>query len=213
MFRRVATISLPCAPDQLFHSRGRVFATCRDGRAMLEIDVENLRVVGRIGLPGKPVAARLLPDTHRRRLVLTEEPDAAAQSRSGEAAGDRRACRCRARRGSGSEWTPCSRSRFLRRNSVAADVSPRTETRRRHRCWRSLRRDSVPPGRQDDSGGRRGCARNCHHRCAVRKIADQASAAGLAIAFLFQWRWRADVRDGYRRRRAGDREPFSERSR
>ncbi len=43
---------------------------------MLEIDVENLRVVGRTGLSGKPVAARLLPDTDTEALVLTEEPDA-----------------------------------------------------------------------------------------------------------------------------------------
>ena len=73
-FRRVATIPLPCAPDQLFQFCGRVFATCREGRAMLEIDVDNFRVAGRIGLSGKPVAARLLPDA-RTALVLTDEPD------------------------------------------------------------------------------------------------------------------------------------------
>ncbi len=73
-FRRVATIPLPCAPDQLFQAGGRVFATCREGRAMIEIDVDNFRVAGRIGLPGKPVAARLLSDS-RTALVLTGEPD------------------------------------------------------------------------------------------------------------------------------------------
>jgi YVTN family beta-propeller protein len=74
-FRRAAAIPVPFAPDQLFQSRGRVYATCRDGRAMLEIDVETFRVAGRIGLPGKPVAARLLPDAAAA-IVLTEEPGA-----------------------------------------------------------------------------------------------------------------------------------------
>lgn len=76
-FRRAAAIPLPCAPDQLFQSRGRVYATCRDGRAMLEIDVETFRVAGRIGLPGKPVACRLLPDAAHaaEAILLTAEPD------------------------------------------------------------------------------------------------------------------------------------------
>jgi hypothetical protein len=74
-FRRAAAIPLPCVPDQLFQSRGRVYATCRDGRAMLEIDVETFRVAGRIGLPGKPLAARLLHDAAGA-IVLTDEPGA-----------------------------------------------------------------------------------------------------------------------------------------
>ncbi len=74
-FRRVATISLPCAPDQLFRFSGRVYATCPDGWAMVEIDEEKFRVAGRIALPGKPVAARLLQDTGAA-LVLTTAPDA-----------------------------------------------------------------------------------------------------------------------------------------
>jgi DNA-binding beta-propeller fold protein YncE len=74
-FRRVATIPLPCAPDQLFQSRNRVYAACRDGRAMLEIDVEAFRVSAKIGLPGKPVAARLLSDAADA-IVLTGEPGA-----------------------------------------------------------------------------------------------------------------------------------------
>lgn len=74
-FRRVAAIPLPCAPDQLFQSRGRVYAACRDGRAMLEIDVETFRVAGKVGLPGKPLAARLLPDPSAA-IVLTDEPGA-----------------------------------------------------------------------------------------------------------------------------------------
>src|ERR1700691_1522809 len=42
--RRVAAIPLPYGPDQLLQARGRVYATCRDGRAMLEIDLEKFRV-------------------------------------------------------------------------------------------------------------------------------------------------------------------------
>jgi DNA-binding beta-propeller fold protein YncE len=73
-FRRVAAIPLPFAPDQLFQSRGGVFAICRDGRAMLEIDVEKFRVAGGIGLSGKPVAARAINSSGA--IVLTSEPDA-----------------------------------------------------------------------------------------------------------------------------------------
>jgi len=73
-FRRVATIPLPFAPDQLFQSRGRVYVICRDGRAMLEIDVEKFRVAGRIDLSGKPVAARAINSNGA--IVLTGEPDA-----------------------------------------------------------------------------------------------------------------------------------------
>lgn len=74
-FRRVASIPLPCTPDQLFQSRDRVFALCPDARAIVEIDVERFRVAGRIGLPGKPVAVRLLPDSGNA-IVLTDEPGA-----------------------------------------------------------------------------------------------------------------------------------------
>lgn len=74
-FRRVATIPLPCAPDQLFQSGGRVFATCRDARAIVEIDVEQFRLAARIGLPGKPVAVRLIPDAAAA-IVLVDEPGA-----------------------------------------------------------------------------------------------------------------------------------------
>jgi hypothetical protein len=74
-FRRVATIPLPCAPDQLLQSRNRVYAACRDGRAMLEIDLEAFRVAGKIGMPGKPVAARLVSDAAGA-IVLADEPGA-----------------------------------------------------------------------------------------------------------------------------------------
>jgi YVTN family beta-propeller protein len=76
-FRRVASIPLPCAPDQLFQSRGRVFAICRDARAIVEIDVEQFRFAARIGLPGKPVAVRLLPEASAANnvvIVLADNP-------------------------------------------------------------------------------------------------------------------------------------------
>ncbi|MGA2714312.1 MAG: YncE family protein [Bryobacteraceae bacterium] len=74
-FRRVATIPLAHAPDQLFHSGGRVFATCREGQVLVEIDPQTLRVAGKIGLPGKPVAARLELDG-KSAIIVTDEPSA-----------------------------------------------------------------------------------------------------------------------------------------
>ena len=73
-FRRVATIPLPHAPDQLFHSGGRVFATCPDGQALVAIDPRTLRVAGKIGLPGKPVAARLAGN-EASAIIATDEPN------------------------------------------------------------------------------------------------------------------------------------------
>jgi YVTN family beta-propeller protein len=73
-FRRVATIPLPHAPDQLFHSGGRVFAMCREGQALVEIDPQTLRIAGKIALPGKPVAARLLGNGTA--AIVTDEPTA-----------------------------------------------------------------------------------------------------------------------------------------
>lgn len=74
-FRRVSTIPLPCAPDQLFEAGRRVFALCHDGRAMLEISVEGFRVAAKIALPGKPIAARLLPNAGAA-IIVTDEPPA-----------------------------------------------------------------------------------------------------------------------------------------
>jgi YVTN family beta-propeller protein len=77
-FRRVAAISLPCAADQLFQSGKRVFALCRDAQAIVEIDVENFRLAGKIALPGKPLAVRLVADANNAdvnaAIVLTDEP-------------------------------------------------------------------------------------------------------------------------------------------
>jgi YVTN family beta-propeller protein len=73
-FRRVASIPLPFTPDQLFYSGGRVFAMSREGQGLIEIELERFRVTGRIGLPGRPIAARLVPDATTA-LILTEGPD------------------------------------------------------------------------------------------------------------------------------------------
>ncbi len=61
-FRRISTIPLPCAPDQLFSSGSLVYALCREARTILEIDAGNFRVAAKTALEGKPVAARLLSD-------------------------------------------------------------------------------------------------------------------------------------------------------
>jgi len=73
-FRRVATIPLPCAPDQLFHSNDRVYAICHDARTLLDIDPSNFSLKGEIALAGKPVVARLQPQ--RSALVATEDANA-----------------------------------------------------------------------------------------------------------------------------------------
>lgn len=73
-FRRLTTIPLPCAPDQVLHSGDRVYATCADARTLVEIDAGNFRVAGKMALPGRPVAARLLPN--KTALLLTQDSDA-----------------------------------------------------------------------------------------------------------------------------------------
>ena len=70
-FRRVATIPLPCAADQLFQSGSRVFALCREARVLLEVDLDKFRLSGKIALPGKPLAVRLLADAA---IILTDDP-------------------------------------------------------------------------------------------------------------------------------------------
>jgi DNA-binding beta-propeller fold protein YncE len=74
-FRPLATIPLPFAPDQLFQSRGRVFALCREARTIVEIDVDGFRLKGKMALPSKPVAVRLLSATPTA-IVLADEPGA-----------------------------------------------------------------------------------------------------------------------------------------
>lgn len=73
-FRRTATISLPCPPDQLFASDSGVYALCHEARTILEIDPGNFRVAAKTALPGKPVAARLLSGDDM--AVACEDQDA-----------------------------------------------------------------------------------------------------------------------------------------
>lgn len=73
-FRRVINIPLGVAPDQLLLAGGRVFAVCRDGLSLIEIDPVTLAVAGKIGLPGKPISARLSPDGATA-IILTAEPN------------------------------------------------------------------------------------------------------------------------------------------
>ncbi len=78
-FQRTLTIPLPHAPEQLLHSQDRVFATCPEGRALVEIDAVALRLAGQIALPGRPVAARLsrfADGGPLSAIVLTDEPGA-----------------------------------------------------------------------------------------------------------------------------------------
>jgi YVTN family beta-propeller protein len=74
-FQRATSIPLPHSPDDLFLARQRVFATSREGSELFEIDPGQFRVSGRIALPGKPVATRLLPGGGLA-MVLTDEPPA-----------------------------------------------------------------------------------------------------------------------------------------
>jgi YVTN family beta-propeller protein len=74
-FRRVSSIPLPCAPDQLFRAGNRVFAVCRDGQALLEIDIERFEAGARIPLPGKPLAIRLPVDADSG-IVAADAPPA-----------------------------------------------------------------------------------------------------------------------------------------
>jgi YVTN family beta-propeller protein len=73
-FRHITTIPLPCAPEQLLHSGGRVFALCREGQSLIGINPATMNVASKIPLPGKPVAARLTADGNAA-LVLTEGPN------------------------------------------------------------------------------------------------------------------------------------------
>ena len=72
-FRPMTKIGLPMAPDQLFQAGDRVYAVCRDGAALIEISLNDLKVTGRINLPGKPVAARVLVG-RKAALVALAEP-------------------------------------------------------------------------------------------------------------------------------------------
>lgn len=72
-FRRMTTIPLESAPEQLFEAGGRVFAVCHDGEALAEIDPHALRVVAKIRVPGKPAAARVIGNGLA--VILTDQPN------------------------------------------------------------------------------------------------------------------------------------------
>jgi YVTN family beta-propeller protein len=74
-FRYVSTIPLPHTPNDLFSAKQRIFVTSREGAELLEIDPAMFRISGRIALPGKPVAARVLQGGSLA-IVLTDEPPA-----------------------------------------------------------------------------------------------------------------------------------------
>lgn len=74
-FRRSTNIPLDYAPDELFHTNGRVFVTCHEGECLEEIDPRALRVTAKIRLPGKPIAARVTPNGMA--AILTAAPDLA----------------------------------------------------------------------------------------------------------------------------------------
>ena len=74
-FQRATSIPLPHSPDDLFLARQRVFATSREGSELFEIDPGQFRVSGRIPLPGKPLATRVLPGGGLA-MLLTDEPPA-----------------------------------------------------------------------------------------------------------------------------------------
>ena len=60
-FRRVTTIALPQIPSQVIRLRDKVFVTCPEGNVLYDIDPARLAVSGRIELPGRIVAAAVVP--------------------------------------------------------------------------------------------------------------------------------------------------------
>lgn len=72
-FRRLTTIPLPHAPDQLFYSGNRLYVTCRAAAELIEIDPAGFRIASRIPLPGRPMTARILPGESSA-LISTAEP-------------------------------------------------------------------------------------------------------------------------------------------
>jgi len=74
-FHRAASIELPFAADQLFRTGPRLFAVSRGAQAMVEVDVNRFTAGSKIGLPGKPMAARVGRDG-RTALVITDAPAA-----------------------------------------------------------------------------------------------------------------------------------------
>ena len=71
-FRRLTKVALPHEPDELFHTQNHVYATSRQGASLIEMDPVSLQISGTMKLPGRPLAARLLPGG--KTAILTESP-------------------------------------------------------------------------------------------------------------------------------------------
>lgn len=72
-FRRVTTIPLSEIPGQVIRAREQVFVTCPEGHVLYEIDPSQLRVSGKIDLPGRIVTGAVLPSGDSIAL-LTDQP-------------------------------------------------------------------------------------------------------------------------------------------
>jgi hypothetical protein len=72
-FRLIETIALPHVADQLYQSSVRVYALSRAGSELIELEPDHFRISGRIALPGKAVAMRLLAD-QATAVIAVDEP-------------------------------------------------------------------------------------------------------------------------------------------
>lgn len=61
LFRRVTTIPLSTTPDQVLRTGNKVFVTCPEAHAFLEIDPVRLRVAAKIDVAGQIVSAAVVP--------------------------------------------------------------------------------------------------------------------------------------------------------
>lgn len=71
-FRPMVRIALPLAPDQLIPAGARVYAVCREGGALIEIGLDDLKVTGRIDPGGKPLAVKVLEGGKSALVALAE---------------------------------------------------------------------------------------------------------------------------------------------
>jgi DNA-binding beta-propeller fold protein YncE len=74
-FRRVTAIPTPQIPAQVFRAGKKVFATCPDGHALYEIDLQDFRIAGKLAFAGRLVSAAVCPNGSRI-AVLTDLPAA-----------------------------------------------------------------------------------------------------------------------------------------
>ena len=163
-FRRISTISLPSAPDQLFSSGNLVYALCREARTILEIDAGNFRVAAKTSLPGKPVAARLLSD--KAAVVACEDPGRASSRRSGEPPRNCPPRACPARPPISMSTARSQPSPSLRRIQFFAPGCPMLKLAGfPPTYWCAVHGSAFPPRRENHSGGsHRGPAGCCSGR-------------------------------------------------